>query len=101
MLNIFFKIDNTPVTLDPDPDQNWAKILDPDTNSMCLDPQHSLNTAFLKKKKISQPIGRICQITVSRISKIKSDPNGSARPLLPSLLCYIRRGVVIVILRLI
>ena len=78
MLNIFFKIDNTPVTLDPDPDQNWAKILDPDTNSMCLDPQHSLNTAFLIKKKNSQPIGRICQITVSRISKIKSDPNGSA-----------------------
>ena len=31
-----FKIDS--ITLDPDP--NWAKILDPDPNSMYLDPQH-------------------------------------------------------------
>ena len=28
------------ITLDPDPDPNWAKILDPDPNSMYLDPQH-------------------------------------------------------------
>ena len=36
-----FKIDNT-VTLNPDPnpDPNWATILDPDPNSMYLDPQH-------------------------------------------------------------
>ena len=34
----FFKIDS--ITLDPDPDSNWAKILDPDPNSMYLDPQH-------------------------------------------------------------
>ena len=26
--------------MDPDPDPNWAKILDPDPNSMYLDPQH-------------------------------------------------------------
>ena len=26
----------------PDPDPNWAKILDPDPNSMYLDPQHWL-----------------------------------------------------------
>ena len=26
------------ITLDPEP--NWAKILDPDPNSMCLDTQH-------------------------------------------------------------
>ena len=25
--------------LDPDPEPNWAKILDPDPNSMYLDPQ--------------------------------------------------------------
>ena len=25
---------------DLDPDPNWAKILDPDPNSMYLDPQH-------------------------------------------------------------
>ena len=30
----FFKIDR--ITLDPDP--NWAQILDPDPNSMYLDP---------------------------------------------------------------
>ena len=28
------------LTLDPDPNPNWAKILDPDPNSMYLDPQH-------------------------------------------------------------
>ena len=37
-----FKIDC--ITLDPDPDldpdPNWARILDPDPNSMYLDPQH-------------------------------------------------------------
>ena len=32
-----FKIDN--ITLDPNP--NWANILDPDPNSMYLDPQHA------------------------------------------------------------
>ena len=26
--------------MDPDPDPNRAKILDPDPNSMYLDPQH-------------------------------------------------------------
>ena len=26
--------------LDPDPYPNWAKILDPDPNSMYLEPQH-------------------------------------------------------------
>ena len=31
-----FKNDN----ISPDPDPNWAKILDPDPNSMYLDPQH-------------------------------------------------------------
>ena len=39
-----FKIDITGITLEPDPDldpdPNWAKILDPDPNSMYLDPQH-------------------------------------------------------------
>ena len=33
-----FKIDIK--TLVPDPIPNWAKILDPDPNSMCFDPQH-------------------------------------------------------------
>ena len=41
-----FKIDS--ITLDPDPDQdpdpNWAKILDPDPNSMNLNPQQCDNT---------------------------------------------------------
>ena len=32
----YFKIYS--ITLDPDP--NWAKVLDPDPNSMYLDPQH-------------------------------------------------------------
>ena len=35
-----FKIDC--ITLDPDSDPNWAKILDTDPNSMYLDPQHWL-----------------------------------------------------------
>ena len=58
ILNFFFvfKIDNT-VTLNPDPnpDPNWAKILDPDPNSMYLDPQHWFcKTKFdvLKEKSI-------------------------------------------------
>ena len=34
----YFKIDS--ITLDPEPDPNRAKILDPDPNSMYLDPQH-------------------------------------------------------------
>ena len=34
------KVDS--IALDPDPDQNWAKVLDPDPNSMYLDPQHCL-----------------------------------------------------------
>ena len=33
---------NDSITMDPDPDPNWAKILDPDPNSMYLDPQHWL-----------------------------------------------------------
>ena len=33
-----FKIDC--ITLDPDLNPNWAKSLDPDPNSMYLDPQH-------------------------------------------------------------
>ena len=40
----FFKIENIP--LDQDPDSNWAKILDPDPNSMyvfrSLDLEHCL-----------------------------------------------------------
>ena len=28
---------------DMNPDSNWAKILDPDQNSMYLDPQHWLH----------------------------------------------------------
>ena len=32
------------ITLDPDPDQNGSKILDPDSNSLYLDPQQ--NTGF-------------------------------------------------------
>ena len=40
ILNFSFKIDS--ITLDPDP--NWAKILDPDPNSMYLDPQHCFLT---------------------------------------------------------
>ena len=36
ILNFFFKIDS--ITLDLDPDTNWAKI--PDPNSMYLDPGH-------------------------------------------------------------
>ena len=35
-LIFFFKVDS--IALDPDP--SWAEILDPDPNSMCLDPQH-------------------------------------------------------------
>ena len=43
----FFKIVNiTQVTLDPD--SNWAKILDPDPNSMNLDPQ----PWFIEKKPL-------------------------------------------------
>ena len=30
------------ITIDPDPDLNWAKILDPDQNSMYSDPQYCL-----------------------------------------------------------
>ena len=36
ILHFSFKIHS--ITLDPDP--KWAKILDPDPNSMYLDPQH-------------------------------------------------------------
>ena len=39
-LKYFFKIYNSVITLDPDP--NWVKILDPDLNSMYMDPQHCL-----------------------------------------------------------
>ena len=35
-----FKIDS--INLEPDPDPNWAKIMDPDPNSMYLDPQNCL-----------------------------------------------------------
>ena len=31
-----------------DPDPNWAKILDPDKNSMYLDPQHCFILAILE-----------------------------------------------------
>ena len=34
----FFKIDNIPITKDPDP--NWANFLEPDPIPMYLDPQH-------------------------------------------------------------
>ena len=37
-----FKIDCIFLEPDLDPDPNWAKILDPDPNSMYLDPQHCL-----------------------------------------------------------
>ena len=39
----FFEIDNIQIRipdLDPDPNPNWARILDPDLNAMYLDPQH-------------------------------------------------------------
>ena len=39
-----FKLDSR--TLDPGPDQNWANILDPDPNSMYLDPQHWLDITW-------------------------------------------------------
>ena len=41
-----FKIDC--ITLDPDSDPNWAKILDTDPNSIYLDPQHwySMNGSY-------------------------------------------------------
>ena len=50
-----FKVDSTLSTaLDPDPD--WAKILDPDPNSMYLDRQHwlgrNLSTTYLELTKI-------------------------------------------------
>ena len=84
MLNIFFKIDNTPVTLDPDPDQNWAKILDPDTNSMCLDPQHSLNTAFLiKKKKIHNPLVESVKLLLVESVKLSRIQTGRLGPFYP------------------
>ena len=47
-----FKIDSTginTITLDPDPDPNWAKILVPDPNSMHLDPQHCLEVKICTK----------------------------------------------------
>ena len=42
----YFKLDSTTLDLDPNlapepnPDQNWAKIMDPVPNSMYLDPRH-------------------------------------------------------------
>ena len=45
---IFFQVDS--IALDPDPDPNWAKILDPDPYSMYLDSQHWLEvTTYLYK----------------------------------------------------
>ena len=38
-----FKINSTGIT----PDPNWAKILDPDPNSMYLDPPHWLKAYYL------------------------------------------------------
>ena len=32
----------------PDPDPNWAKILDPDPNSMYLDPQHWFMVSWIR-----------------------------------------------------
>ena len=46
------------LTLDPDPDPNWAKILDLDPNSMYWDPQHCTqgnNVAQLTKHRYSLP----------------------------------------------
>ena len=40
ILIIFFKIYN--ITLDPDQDPKWARILDPYPNSIYLDPQHCM-----------------------------------------------------------
>ena len=42
--NLIYFIDSLTLDLDPDldsdPDPNWAKILNPDPNSMNSDPQH-------------------------------------------------------------
>ena len=43
--NFCFKVDS--IALSPDLDPNWAKILDPDPNSIHLDPQHWLKVAHL------------------------------------------------------
>ena len=44
-----FKIDTSSITLDTDP--NWAKILDldPDPNSMFLDPQHCFQSKLFSR----------------------------------------------------
>ena len=43
-LNFFsiFSVKIDHITLDPDRDTNWAKIMDPDPYSMYLDPRHWL-----------------------------------------------------------
>ena len=61
-----FKFDS--IALDQDQDPNWTKILDPDPNSMYLDPQHCCT--FIKN------LGRyvLCSILV-RIWVLCPDPD--------------------------
>ena len=48
-----FKIDS--ITLDPDPDPNWAKILDPDPNwAKILDPDP--NSMYLDPQRCSESV---------------------------------------------
>ena len=40
IFNIFFKIYNITINHESGRDPNWAKILDPDSNLIYMDPQH-------------------------------------------------------------
>ena len=51
-----FKIDS--ITLDPDP--NWTKILDPDPNSMYLDPQHCSHQIVTC---VLRPASEVCELS--------------------------------------
>ena len=56
-----FKIDSTGIILDPDTDPNCTKILDPDPNSMYLDPHNrfwfkeSMKSTNLEVQNMSPP----------------------------------------------
>ena len=63
-MNFSLKVDR--IALDLEPDLNWAKILDPDPNSMYLDPQHWTKVPVMVSAPVSSvtvnadlPIGSV------------------------------------------
>ena len=58
--------------MDPDPDSNWAKILDPDPNIIRLDPQHCLGGRILCIPRFYDVtgLGEVCFLLI-RINLIK------------------------------